>query len=97
MSLTARIPVLVTPEQRERLDRLAAREGTSVGAVVRAAIEAYTGTPTRSARAVLDDLFSLEAPVGDWSTMKAEILAGATGGAPSEVLKDLHQAGQAGE
>jgi hypothetical protein len=97
MSLTERIPVLVTSEQRKRLDRLAAREGRSVGAVVRAAIEAYTAPPSRSARAVLDDLYALEAPVGDWSTMKAEIIAGATGDPASEVLRDLHKAGQAGE
>ena len=97
MGLTERIPVLVTPEQRKRLDRLAARDGVSVGAVVRAAIEAYTAPPSRSPRAVLDDLYALEAPIGDWSTMKAEIIAGATGETAGEVLRDLRDAGQSGE
>lgn len=96
MSLSERIPVLVTPEQRERLDRLARREGTSVGAVVRAAIEAYTAPPARSRREALEDLFSLEARVDDWSQMKAEIIAGATGEPAEDVMRELRDAGQAG-
>lgn len=97
MSLTERIPVLVTAEQRERLDRLAKREGMSVGAVVRAAIEAYTAPPARTRREALEDLYSLSAPVDDWSTMKAEIIAGATDKPVGEVGRELREAGQAGD
>jgi hypothetical protein len=67
----------LTPEQRTRLERLAARRGVSVGAVIREAVDAYTGPRTRTRGEALDALLALEAPVADWDTMKAEILAGA--------------------
>lgn len=77
--LSERVPVLLTPEQKRRLERIAKRDGVSVGAVVRAAIDAHTGASTRSRREALDDLCATEAPVDDWSVMRAEILAGSLG------------------
>ncbi|MGH3981674.1 MAG: hypothetical protein ACRDST_03010 [Pseudonocardiaceae bacterium] len=77
MSLSERTQVLLTTEQRRRVEQLAARSSVSVGAVIRAAIDAYlpSATPEQRHRA-LDDLSSLEAPVADWSVMEAEIDAG---------------------
>jgi predicted DNA-binding protein len=76
---TERTQVLLSPEQAARLKRIAAREGRSVGAVIREAIDAYQMPQARSKREALEHLFSLRAPVADWDVMKAEILAGALG------------------
>lgn len=76
--LTERMQVLVTPEQRARLERLAARRRQSVGALIREAIEAYTAPRQVPRSEAAARLFALEAPVEDWETMKAEIIRGAT-------------------
>ena len=77
--LTERLQVLVTPEQRARLERLAAWRHRSVGALIREAIDAYTA-PRQVPRAeAAARLFALEAPVDDWEVMKAEIVRGAAG------------------
>jgi hypothetical protein len=68
--------------QRRKIERIAARSSVSVGAVVRAGIDALV--PTASAplatseqrRRALDDLFALEAPVAGWPVMEAETEAG---------------------
>lgn len=76
--LSERTQVLLTPEQRERLERLASRRGVSVGAVIREAIDAYTAPRRRSRSEALETLFALEAPVDDWEVMKEEIARGAS-------------------
>lgn len=75
--LTERTQVLLSPAQRQRLERLAAERAVPMGVVIREAIEAYLMPIRRSRAEALDDLFSLEAPVSDWNQMKAEIEAGA--------------------
>lgn len=77
--LTERTQVLLTPAQRQRLQRLADQRSMPVGALIREAIDAYLSPESRSRRRALDDLYSLEAPVSDWETMKSEIEAGALG------------------
>lgn len=77
--LTERTQVLLTPAQRQRLQRLADQRSIPVGALIREAIDAYLTPESRSRRRALDDLYSLEAPVSDWETMKSEIEAGALG------------------
>jgi predicted DNA-binding protein len=96
-SLSERISVLVSPEQRERLESVAQRQGRSVGAVVRDAIDSYVPRQRRSRREAMEDLFSANAPVADWPQMKAEIIAGAIDGDPQEVLQQLRADGQAGD
>jgi hypothetical protein len=71
-----RMQVLVSTHQRERLERIAARDRKSVGAVIRDAIDAYTLRQARPPKEALASLFALEAPVADWEQMEAEILAG---------------------
>lgn len=75
--LTERTQVLLTPAQRARLERIAAREGRSVGAVIRDALDAYTLPRARPREEALQSLIALGAPVGDWEEMKAEIARGA--------------------
>ena len=79
---TERTQVLLTPEQRSRLERIAARENRSMGAVIRDAIDAYTLPRARSKEEVLRSLFAINAPVADWEQMKAEIIEGALGERP---------------
>ncbi|TAJ99708.1 MAG: hypothetical protein EPO36_11680 [Chloroflexota bacterium] len=74
-----RTQVLLTPAQRERLQRIASREGRSLGAVIRDAVDAYTLPRARPRGEALQSLFAQNAPVDDWTVMKAEIERGALG------------------
>ena len=74
-----RTQVLLSPEQVTRLKRVARREGRSVGAVIRDAVDAWTRTPDERRRAAIDRLLRMDAPVDDWEVMKAQILEGARG------------------
>lgn len=76
---TERTQVLLSPDQAERLKAIAERQGRSVGAVIRDAIDAYHVPPQRTKREIIEHLFSLDAPVDDWEIMKEQILAGALG------------------
>lgn len=74
-----RTQVLLSPEQLARLKRIAAREGRSVGSVIREAVDTFVGAePDRRQRA-LERLFAMNAPVDDWPVMKAQILEGQLG------------------
>ena len=77
MSYSERTQVLLSPEQREKVARIAQRTHRSVGAVIRDAIDAYgpSSPPDRRQRA-LEDLFSLDAPVADWGVLEREIEEG---------------------
>jgi hypothetical protein len=77
-----RMQVLLTPHQRSRLERIAARERRSMGAVIRDAIDAYTLPRARTREEALESLFSIEGPAADWEQMKREIIEGALGERP---------------
>ena len=77
-----RTQVLLTPAQRARLERIASREGRSLGAVIRDAIDAYTLPRARPRHEAVQSLFAQDAPVADWDVMKAEIERGALGPDP---------------
>jgi hypothetical protein len=76
---TERTQIPLTPVQRARLERIATREGRSLGAVVRDAIDAYTLPRARPRDEALRSLTSMAATVDDWEVMKAEIGRGASG------------------
>ena len=71
-----RTQVLLSPAQLARLKRVARREGKSVGAVIRDAVDAFIGAEPDKRRQALEALFAMEAPVADWEVMKAEIERG---------------------
>ena len=75
---TERTQVLLSPDQRRRLERRAQEEHRSVGAVIRDAVDAYTGSTGRSRGDAARSLLEIGAPVDDWATMKREIERGAT-------------------
>jgi hypothetical protein len=61
-----RTQVLLSREQRERLERMAAREGRSVGSVIREAIESYTAVGPRSRAEAAEALIALSVPICEW-------------------------------
>jgi len=69
-----RTQVLLSPQQVDRIKRIAKREGKSVGAIIRDAVDAYTWSPEDRRRAAIDHMMTLDAPVDDWEVMKAQIL-----------------------
>lgn len=70
-----RTQVLLSKSQLARLKRIAAREKRSVGAVIRDAVDAYTGETVTLAdrRAAVERLLAMNAPVDDWDVMKRQI------------------------
>lgn len=68
-----RTQVLLSPEQVARLKRIAAREGRSVGAVIREAVDAFVESEPDSRMRAARELMSLNAPVDDWEVMKEQI------------------------
>lgn len=69
-----RTQVLLSPDQLGRLKRIASRDGRSVGAVIREAVDAFVeAEPDRRQRAA-QRLLAMNAPVEDWDVMKSQIL-----------------------
>jgi predicted transcriptional regulator len=68
-----RTQVLLSPEQLARLKRIASRDGRSVGAVIRDAVDAFVGAEPDSRKRAIQDLISMNAPVDDWEVMKDQI------------------------
>lgn len=66
--LSERLQILVTPEQRRRLEEEAERRGVSVGGLIREAVEAHLGTVAREDR--LRALDSIRAMRGRFLTVE---------------------------
>jgi hypothetical protein len=69
-----RTQVLLSPEQLARLKRIAARDGRSVGSVIRDAVDAFVGSEPGSRGRALGSILGMGAPIDDWAVMKEEIL-----------------------
>jgi len=69
-----RTQVLLSPEQVARLKRLAARDGKSVGAVIRDAVDSYVDPGDDARHRAVQAINSMNLPVDDWEVMKAQIL-----------------------
>ncbi len=75
MELSVKTTILLTPELHDRLTRLAEREDTSLGALVREACERQYGIAGSQERAVaVRELARLDLPVGSARAMKRESL-----------------------
>ena len=68
-----RTQVLLSPQQVEKLKRIAARDGRSVGAVIRDAVDSYIDPGLDSRRRAADRILSMNLPVDDWEVMKEQI------------------------
>jgi hypothetical protein len=71
---TERTQVLLSPEQLARLKRIAAKDGRSVGSVIREAVDSFVEAAPDSRDRALQSIMSMNAPVEDWDVMKAQIL-----------------------
>lgn len=69
-----RTQVLLSPQQVERLKRIAGREGRSVGAVIRDAVDSYVDPGLDARRRAADRILSMNLPVDDWEIMKEQIM-----------------------
>jgi hypothetical protein len=69
-----RTQVLLSPDQLAKLKRIAARDRRSLGAVIRAAVDAYDDPGGDRREAAVAAITSMDLPVDDWDVMKAEIL-----------------------
>jgi hypothetical protein len=68
-----RTQVLLSPQQVAKLRRIATREGRSVGAVIRDAVDGYTDSGLDSRRAAARAITSMNLPIDEWEVMKAQI------------------------
>ena len=69
-----RTQVLLSPEQLARLKRIAARDGRSVGSVIRDAVDSFVEAEPDARERALQSILSMNAPVDDWEVMKAQIM-----------------------
>ena len=69
-----RTQVLLSPQQVERLKRIAGRDGRSVGAVIRDAVDSYVDPSLDARRRAADRILSMNLPVDDWEIMKEQIM-----------------------
>lgn len=75
-----RTQVLLSPQQVEKLKRIAARDGLSVGAVIRDAVDSYVDPGLDARRRAADRILSMNLPVDDWEVMKEQIMRSQLGG-----------------
>jgi ribbon-helix-helix CopG family protein len=69
-----RTQVLLSPAQLARLKRIAARDGRSVGSVIRDAVDSFVEAAPDSRERALRSIMSMNAPVDDWEVMKEQIM-----------------------
>ena len=69
-----RTQVLLSPQQVERLKRIAGRDGRSVGAVIRDAVDSYVDPGLDARRRAADRILSMNLPVDDGEIMKDQIM-----------------------
>jgi predicted DNA-binding protein len=81
---TDRLEIRLAPEITTRLRSAAARRRTSMGQLVREAIEMLLGEDRQARRQAAEALFRVGAPVGDWPQMEQEIETGRAEEPPGE-------------
>jgi hypothetical protein len=92
MELSKKTTILLPPDLHEHLTRQAAREGTSLGDLVRRACRVEYGFRSRDERRrALEELVALQLPVGDPARMKRESVP-----TPQEVMPGDHPKRSAG-
>lgn len=68
-----RTQVLLSPQQVEKVKRIARREGRSVGAVIRDAVDSYADPGNDVRRRAYEEMITMNLPVDDWEVMKEQI------------------------
>jgi hypothetical protein len=82
MAKSHRVQALLDHEQFSQLEAIAERQGTTISALIRQAVEVtyMQDYRHRQQQAALQSLTELQAPTADWPDMKSEIVRGALGG-----------------
>jgi Ribbon-helix-helix protein, copG family. len=76
-TLSRRINILLSPEQFNRLDTIAKARGTSIGALIRDAVEKlYFQSDEEEKLRAVRALASLDLPVSGWEQMERESMGG---------------------
>lgn len=80
--LTRRVQTVMTEEEYQLLRQIARQRRKTVSALIREAVvtECLEKERDKRRREALDRLLGLDAPVGDWEGMEAEIEKGAMDG-----------------
>ncbi len=73
--LESRLEIRLQPEKLQMLKDEAARKNTSVGGIVREAIESYCAVSAEEKLEAVRKLAELKAPAANWDDMKREIEA----------------------
>lgn len=68
-----RTQVLLSRDQIARLKRIAQRDGRSVGAVIREAVDAFLESEPDTRQRAARELVAMNAPIDDWEVMKEQI------------------------
>ncbi len=72
-TLTRRVQILLSPQHYERLEALARARGTSIGTLIRHAVEAlYLQSDEHERLQAVRRLSTLRLPVADWEQMERE-------------------------
>lgn len=72
-TLTRRVQVLLSPKDHEQLEALAQAHETSIGALIRQAVEQTYFKPNETERLqAVQHLAQLQLPVADWEQMERE-------------------------
>lgn len=81
-TLTRRVQILLDEERHSLLEQEAARQGVSVAALIREAVDRiYSSGARDQAEAAASLLAASPMPVEDWSVMKEQMLDELAGGA----------------
>lgn len=76
-TLTRRVQILLSPQQYERLEALARTRGTSIGALIRQAVEKlYMESEKLERLHAIRQLSALQLPVADWEEMERQSMRG---------------------
>ena len=77
--LDARLEIRLHPEKLQKLKEEAAKKNTSVGSIVREAIDTYCAVSVEEKLAAVKELEELKTPTAGWDKMKKEIETGYKG------------------
>ncbi len=76
-TFTSRITILLSPEERKRLEEISRQRRTSIASLIRKALhQIYIKEPLEAREKAAEYLCSLELPVEEWEKMEKKIIEG---------------------
>jgi hypothetical protein len=74
--INKRTQILLTEKQYKKLKKISASKKTSIGCLIRDAIDKVFMNEIKDKRKIIDEIKNMDLPVGNWENMKKEILKG---------------------